>query len=221
MGKDFRLHRLISDRLPMSAGPGRKVLFAVGTVIVFLANPAPLLAQSTPFTSISGFGDSYADTGSAPGGTFRLFGFPCPAGPPTNPTGHFSNGTNFVDSLQSIYRLPPLTNYAFGGAQTGSTNVIPGIPGFSQEIATVVASGRRFGSLDLIALSIGGNDQAQFNSTNSLAQIHNLAVISANNANAGVQQLIALGPATSLGSAPAILFISRLHSATRHRRLRS
>lgn len=192
MSKDSGLHRFLSDRRPILSGAGRRALLVAAAAIACSANAAPLLAQ-TPFTSISGFGDSYADTGSAPGGTFRLLGFPCPAGPPTNPTCHFSNGTNFVDSLQSIYRLPPLTNYAFGGAQTGNTNVIPGLPGFSQEIATVVGSGRRFGSLDLIALSIGGNDQAQFNSTNTLAEIHNLAVTSANNATGGVQQLIGLG----------------------------
>jgi outer membrane lipase/esterase len=155
--------------------------------------PAAALAQGTAFTGISAFGDSYADTGAAPGGAFRLLGFPCPPGPPTYPTCRFSNGTNFADTLQSIYGLPGLTNYAIGGAQTGSTNVIPGLPGFAQEVATATASGRRFSPTDLIALSIGGNDQAQFNSTNTLAEIHALAVTSATNAATGVQQLIALG----------------------------
>jgi outer membrane autotransporter protein len=178
-----------------------KVVFArclPGTTVAAIAalaawSPAPALAQATPFTSISGFGDSYADTGGAPGGAFRLLGFPCPAGPLTYPTCRFSGGTNFVDSLQSIYNLPPLTNYAIGGAQTGNTNVIPGLPGFGQEVAGVVASGHHFGPSDLIALSIGGNDQAQFNSANTLTQIHNLALTSASNAATGVQQLIALG----------------------------
>ena len=192
MGKDFRLHRFISDRLRPPAAGRLRVLLFVAAAVALLASPAPGLAQ-TPFTSITGFGDSYADTGSAPGGAFRLLGFPCPVGPPPYPTCRFSGGTNFVDSLQTIYNLPALTNYAIGGAQTGNTNVIPGLPGFAQEVATFVASGRRFGSLDLIALSIGGNDQAQFNSANSLAQIHNFAVTSASNANNGVQQLIALG----------------------------
>jgi uncharacterized protein YhjY with autotransporter beta-barrel domain/phospholipase/lecithinase/hemolysin len=161
--------------------------------VATLWTPGPLLAQGTSFTSITGFGDSYADTGSAPGGAFRLLGFPCPVGPPTNPTCHFSQGTNFVDSLQSIYNLPPLTNYAVGGAQTGNTNVIPGLPGFGQEVATFVASGRHFSTSDLLAISIGGNDQALFNSTNTVPQIQALAVTSANNAVGGVQQLIGLG----------------------------
>ena len=163
------------------------------TAIAAMWTPAPLLAQGTSFASITGFGDSYADTGSAPGGAFRLLGFPCPAGPPTNPTCRFSQGTNFVDSLQSIYNLPPLTNYAVGGAQTGNTNVIPGLPGFAQEVASFVASGRRFSPSDLLAISIGGNDQALFNSANTVPQIQALAVTSANNAVNGVQQLIGLG----------------------------
>ena len=196
MGKRNRLHRFISQG-PISAARGgaqwRRALLSAVAAIVLLAAPAPLFAQSTPFTGITGFGDSYADTGSAPGGAFRLLGLPCPAGPPTYPTCRFSGGTNFVDSLQSTYRLPPLTNYAIGGAQTGNTNVIPGLPGFGQEVAAFVASGRTFGSRDLIALSIGGNDQAQFSSANSIAQIQALAVASATNATTGVQQLIALG----------------------------
>jgi phospholipase/lecithinase/hemolysin/uncharacterized protein YhjY with autotransporter beta-barrel domain len=168
-------------------------LFGAATAAALLAAPASALAQATPFTSISGFGDSYADTGFAPGGTFRLLGLPCPVGPPTYPTCRFSGGTNFVDSLQSIYRLPGHTNYAFGGALTNNSNTIPGLPGFAQEIATFVASGRTFGPRDLVALSIGGNDQGLFNSTNTLAQINAQAVTSAANANAGVQQLIARG----------------------------
>jgi outer membrane lipase/esterase len=196
MGKRTRLHRFISDRPGSSQGRSPDwlgSLCSMAAATVLLAAPAPLFAQSTPFTTITGFGDSYADTGSAPGGAFRLLGFPCPAGPPTYPTCRFSGGTNFVDALQSIYHLPPLTNYAVGGAQTGNTNVIPGLPGFANEVASFVASGRTFSSRDLIALSIGGNDQAQFNSANSLTQIQNLAVASANNATTGVQQLIALG----------------------------
>lgn len=159
----------------------------------FLAAPTSALAQATQFTSISGFGDSYADTGFAPGGAFRLLGLPCPAGPPTYPTCRFSNGTNFVDSLQSIYGLSGHTNYAIGGAQTDNNNVIPGLPGFAGEVATLKASGRTFAPTDLIALSIGGNDQALFNSANTLNQINALARTSASNAVAGVQQIIGLG----------------------------
>ena len=81
---------------------------------------APAEAQ---FTGITDFGDSYADTGSAPGGAFRL------AGPSAYsalsalgyPSCRFTGSTNFVDSLQAIYGLPTATNYAIGGARTDDT----------------------------------------------------------------------------------------------------
>src|SRR5437868_8769954 len=128
------LSKAAGDRRMGGAG-GTLLAFAVAATAV-VGLQTPLRAQGTHFTSITGFGDSYADTGSAPGGAFRLLGFPCPAGPPPYPTCRFSGGTNFVDSLQTTYNLPTLTNYAIGGAQTGNTNVIPGLPGFAQEVAT-------------------------------------------------------------------------------------
>ena len=89
MGKRNRLHRFISQG-PISAvrdsSQWRRALLSAVAAIGLVGAPAPLLAQSTAFTGITGFGDSYADTGSAPGGAFRFLGFPCPAGPPTNPT---------------------------------------------------------------------------------------------------------------------------------------
>src|SRR5689334_15583690 len=92
-----------------SAGKCRLLILPIAMAAVIDAQ-SPVAAQ--PFTTITGFGDSYADTGTAPGGAFPRLLFPCPPGPPTNPTCHFSQGTNFVDTLQSIYNLPPLTNYA-------------------------------------------------------------------------------------------------------------
>lgn len=168
-------------------------LIVAAAAAVLLVTPSTARAQATSFSSITAFGDSYADTGFAPGGAFRLLGFPCPAGPPTYPTCRFSDGTNFVDSLQSIYGLTGHTNYAIGGAMTNNVNAIPGLPGFAQEVATFVASGGTFGPRDLVAISIGGNDQGLFNSTNTLAQINALAVTSATNAASGVEQLIARG----------------------------
>lgn len=165
------------------------------TLLVGMLLGAALVLASTAnaqrsFTSVSSFGDSYADTGSAPGG---VFGGNCP---PVFPTCRFSNGTNFADTLASTYGLPGVTNYAFGGAQTDDNNVVagPGF-GFANELDTLVASGNRFGPKDLIALSIGGNDQALFNS-NTLAEINALAVSSAANAVAGVNVLVDQGART-------------------------
>ncbi len=95
------------------------------------------------------------------------------------------------NSLQSIYGLPTATNYAFGGARTDTTNTI-GIPGtgFVQELANFAASGTRFTDRDLIAISIGGND---LSAISDAALIRTSAIASAQNAVAGVQQLVAAG----------------------------
>jgi outer membrane lipase/esterase len=173
----------------------------ISFVAVLGATLAPAQAQ---FTSLTDFGDSYADTGSAPGGAFRLLGWPnCPTGPnPQYPTCRFTGGTNFVDSLQSIYGLPGLTNYAIGGARTDNTNTF-GVPnaGFAYELYTFATMGMRFTNSDLIALSIGGNDLSAIANP---ALIHDSAIASAQTAltggivvngvvTGGVQQLVAAG----------------------------
>jgi uncharacterized protein YhjY with autotransporter beta-barrel domain len=109
------------------------------------------------------------------------------------PTCHFTNGTNFVDTLQSLYRLPTPTNYAVGGALSDNSNTIPGLPGFAGELVTLAASGTRFTPHDLIALSIGTNDSTLIASTDTIAETNALATTSAANAAAGVQQLVARG----------------------------
>ena len=82
--------------------------WAAGIAAALAAAALPAQAQ---FVSLTGFGDSYADTGAAPGGAFRLIRIlSCPT-PCRNPTCRFTGGTNFVDSLQSIYGLPAVTNY--------------------------------------------------------------------------------------------------------------
>ncbi len=55
---------------------------------------ATLASAQAQFTSITGFGDSYADTGAAPGGAFQLAGIPCIYAP--NCT--FTGSTTFVRS---------------------------------------------------------------------------------------------------------------------------
>ncbi|HLJ20730.1 MAG TPA: autotransporter domain-containing protein [Stellaceae bacterium] len=172
---------------------------AVAAAALLGATLAPAEAQ---WKSLTDFGDSYADTGFAPGGVLRLppANFPCPNGPPLAPTCRFTGGTTFVDSLQAIYHLPQATNYAFGGARTDNTNTTstPGFPepGFAQELAIFAASGTRFTEHDLIALSIGGNDISLVPSTDTIPQVEALAVAAAGRAAAGVQQLAAAGART-------------------------
>ena len=122
----------------------------IASAAALAATLAPAQAQ---FTSVTDFGDSYADTGSAPGGAFRcsvMAGFPVPCRPRI-PTCRFTGSTNFVDSLQTIYGLPTATNYAIGGARTNDTNTIPGLHGFTYELATIRPPGGHFANSDLIA----------------------------------------------------------------------
>lgn len=182
------------------------LLPAAVLVLISLVVSAPVHAQSsTPptapaspaqFTSVTVFGDSYADTGAAPGGAFRILGWTkCPIGPTVGyPTCHFTDGTNFADTLQSIYRLPPLLNYAIGGAGTDTYNTLgASSAGFRNELDKFAASGMRFTNTDLIALSIGGNDTTLPPSSSTIAQINTMATTAAANATAGVQRLVAAG----------------------------
>nr|WP_245258316.1 autotransporter domain-containing protein [Rhodopseudomonas palustris] len=181
------------------------------------ASLAPAQAQ---FARLYGFGDSYADTGAAPGGAYRLIGangtgtvtipyfpftltpsdfWPCPS--PTYTSCRFTGSTNFVDSLQSIYGLSGLTNYSIGGARTGNTNTMPFLSsgyGLPYELQQFAASGTRFTERDLIALSIGGNDLSGINvGTGDVASQNAIIVAgalqSAAAAVGGVQQLVAAG----------------------------
>jgi len=181
---------------------------------------ATLVPAQAQFARLIGFGDSYADTGSAPGGAYRLIGtfgggtvsvpfppytlttsdfWPCPS--PTYTSCRFTGSTNFVDSLQSIYGLPDLTNFSIGGARTSNSNTMPfltGGYGLPYELQQFVASGMRLNERDLIALSIGGNDLSGINvgtgdTTAQTAVIVSSAAQSAAAAVGGVQQLVAAG----------------------------
>jgi outer membrane autotransporter protein len=182
---------------------------ALTALAVAMLGTATLPAHAQ-FTRLFGFGDSYADTGDGPGGAFRLAGRPCIYAP--NCT--FTGSTTFVQTLQALYGLPSMVNYAIGGARTDNTNTLaalptspggpvtpidPPLPGYAYQIQTLVASGTRFTDRDLITLSIGGNDLSGVDvrtlGTEPLqtAQIVGSAAASAVRAVDGVQQMVALG----------------------------
>ena len=156
----------------------------IASAAALAATLAPAQAQ---FTAVYGFGDSYADTGAAPGGAFQLAHIPCIYAP--NCT--FTGSTTFVQSLQSIYGLPGMTNYAIGGARTDNTNTLStyGLnDGFTYELQKF--AGNHFANSDLIALSIGGND---LSAVPSAAAIETSATNSAHLEFAGVQTLVNAG----------------------------
>jgi outer membrane lipase/esterase len=155
----------VRGRAPLILTRIRTALLTSAAAIAALA--ATLAPAQAQFTGIYAFGDSYADTGAGPGGAFRLAGTPalCLTSPASC---RFTGGTNFVETLQSIYGLPTLTNYAIGGALTNNTNTlsgelgvpVPPLAGFPYELARLAYDGVRFKSTDLIALTIGGNDSS-------------------------------------------------------------
>ena len=80
------------------------------------------------YTSIFAFGDSLSDAGNL----FAESESTIPLKPYVD--GHFSNGPTWVEDLSQMLGLGPMkpfltsnngTNYAFGGAQTGTTDINP------------------------------------------------------------------------------------------------
>lgn len=171
---------------------GRALLAAL------MAGVAPFAAHAQQFSSIVAFGDSYADIGNIqkimatkPGyaGTLAAINF-------IYPTGRFSGGTNYVDSLSSIYRIPQF-NYALGGAQTGTRNDFNGLPGFAQEWQGFVNAGGRIAPNQLVTLDIGGNDARDYyQNGGAMAGVPAAAATSVSQAMAGVNALTAVGAKT-------------------------
>ena len=180
----------------------RRSLSVFGASLAFLASASP--AQAQQVDRIVAFGDSYADEGNL----FQILGFN-PA-PQVYPTGRFSGGTNYVDTLSQILGVP-VENFAIGGALTGNVNTNgPGLPGFPYEYSSFLAGGGgvfptvspSFNENDLVTVSLGGND-ARFYQQNggSLAGAPAAAAVSVTQATAGLNALVGAG-------APTISFLA-------------
>ncbi|MFT3816946.1 MAG: SGNH/GDSL hydrolase family protein [Rubrivivax sp.] len=87
------------------------------------------VAQAGPYTSLTVFGDSLSDVGNI------KIASPNSVPNPPYPDGRFSDGLNWVDVLAAGLGLPSAgvaslaggTNYAFGGARTGTAQNPPGV----------------------------------------------------------------------------------------------
>ncbi|MBA3511968.1 autotransporter domain-containing protein [Sphingomonas sp.] len=108
---------------------------------------------------IIAFGDSFADEGNA----FEL-GLVPPQLVPLYPTGRFTGGTNYIDTLSQLLDAP-VFNFAVGGARAN--------PHFLFEVGAFAGGGGgvfptltpTFDEDDLITVSIGGNDARAYGST--------------------------------------------------------
>lgn len=154
---------------------------------------APASAQRVE--RIVAFGDSYVDDGNA----FQLAGVPFPA---PYPTGRFSGGSNYVDTLSSILNVP-VDNFGIGGARTDNSNVTAGLPGFVTQYQSFLAGGGpaafprtngRFGANDLLLISIGGNDARSYQlGGGAQAGAGAAATVAAANATTGLNALVNAG----------------------------
>src|ERR1700729_2505871 len=119
------------------------------------------------YTSIFAFGDSLSDAGNL----FAESGGIAPVPPYVD--GHFSNGPTWVEDLSQMLGLGPMkpfltsnngTNYAFGGAQTGTTDINPFDPNspihidFPDQITAFNLVDRNPVKGALYTLDIGAND---------------------------------------------------------------
>ena len=154
--------------------------------------------------NIVAFGDSYADDGNA----FQLAGID-PLTTIIYPTGRFTGGTNFNDTLSQLLNSP-VENFAIGGAGTGNLNTSPPLPGFTFEVSSFLAGGGgvfptvpgTFGPGDLVTTSIGGNDARIYQENGgTLAGAPAAAAVSVTNAQADLDRLVA-------ARAPTISFLA-------------
>jgi phospholipase/lecithinase/hemolysin/uncharacterized protein YhjY with autotransporter beta-barrel domain len=156
---------------------------------------APASAQRVD--RIVAFGDSYADDGNL----FQLLGISPP--PQPYPTGRFSGGTNYVDTMAQRLSVP-VDNFAIGGAFTGAGNINgPGIPGFTLQYQSYLAGGGpaafprtspTFGANDLLVVSIGGNDARAYElGGGSLAGVPAAAAVRVSEATTGLNALVGAG----------------------------
>lgn len=170
---------------------------------------APAAAQQVD--RIVAFGDSYSDQGNA----FAL-GYANPGVLAIYPTGRFSGGTNYIDTLSKTLDVP-VFNYSIGGALAGTNNTLLcfdpqyGAPvcgkGFQYEVDQFLGVGPQsavfpttdtsFDESDLLTISIGGNDSRLYQQLGGSLQLAGPAgAATAAGATAQLNRLVANGTPT-------------------------
>ncbi len=136
----------------------KKQILATGIFILSLIFPLKVSAQNND--EIYVFGDSLSDTGNIFKATGRII--------PPSPTyfsGRFSNGPIWVEYLASDLglELNLNTNFAYGGATTGSKNIgIPGLPGLQQQINSFTSANTSANPNALYVIWAGTNDYLDY-----------------------------------------------------------
>jgi phospholipase/lecithinase/hemolysin len=163
---------------------------AVAAGFVLFSFMLPTKASAVSFDQLYVFGDSLSDTGNIYNATSQTY-------PPSPPyyDGRFSNGPIWVDYLgdqlgltptlfTTIASTPPTQgiNFAFGGASSGSGNVIvpnPNLPGVLQQVedyaGLLQANHQTADPNALYTLWGGANDLLFSNAGNSATVISNIS----------------------------------------------
>ena len=185
---------------------GRALMGA--TALAAVSTTTPAAAQRVD--NIIAFGDSLADDGNL----FQILPVVPPQAAQTYPTGRFTGGSNYIDTLSQLLDAP-VRNFAIGGALTNNTNTNgAGLPGFTTEWNAFLtgntlggvfpAGSTTFDENDLVTISIGGNDARTFQSGNvslgippgTIAGAPAAAAASVAAATAGMDALVAAGAPT-------------------------
>jgi phospholipase/lecithinase/hemolysin len=167
----------------------QKQFLATGFFLLSLMFPLKVSAQN--YDQIYVFGDSFSDTGN-------VFNFTNGAIPP-NPTyfnGRFSNGPVWVEYLASKLGLTfnPKTNFAFGGATTGTKNLgISLLPGLKQQINDFTTVNKSADPKALYIIWAGTNDYLEYfyhNIPNPTKSVANLSAAITSLAGVGAENIL-------------------------------
>jgi phospholipase/lecithinase/hemolysin len=125
-------------------------------------------AQATTYSAIYSFGDSLSDAGNLFTASFGAIPAPLfPSGAPAYYNGRFSNGPNWVDDLSEkllgVPASPSLAggnDFAWGGAQTGTTSVSGTqlVPSLDEQVTMFGLADPSPNPNALYTLDIGAND---------------------------------------------------------------
>ena len=130
-----------------------RIFVFVLPILLLLRVPVPAAAQS--YSRLFVMGDSLSDDGNLYKSVFGLY----PQSPPYY-KGRFSNGPVWVENLAPKlgFAFNGATDYAYGGAETGSSNDASGLPGMKQQLASLLKAYPTGDPNALYVIWGGGND---------------------------------------------------------------
>lgn len=160
-----------------------------------------LKASAASFSQIYAFGDSLVDTGNAYNFIKAATGDEFPPSPPYF-QGRFTNGPVWVEGLSSSLGIT-LTNFAFGGATTGTLNTVnANLPGLTQQIINFTTANTQADDKALYVIWAGANDYRN-GVTNPVEPVNNLINAVKSLASVGAENFLVVN-LPNLGALPSV-----------------